>query len=43
MHLDLKHLQKIEAGTVNVTLVSLLRIADGLREPLDELFTKRRG
>lgn len=29
MDLDLKHLQKIEAGTVNVTLVTLLRIAEG--------------
>ncbi len=38
MQLDLKHLQKIEAGQLNVTLVTLVRIADGLQVPLSELF-----
>ena len=36
--LDLKHWQKIEAGTINVTLVTLVRIAEGLVEPLGSLF-----
>jgi transcriptional regulator with XRE-family HTH domain len=46
--LDLKHWQKIEAGTINVTLVTLVRIAEGLGETLGSLFgtpvapTKRR-
>jgi len=30
MDIDLKHLQKVEAGQLNVTLVTILRIADGL-------------
>lgn len=38
MNLDLKHLQKIEAGTLNVTLVTLVRIAEGLEEPISSLF-----
>jgi len=37
MDLDLKHLQKIEAGHVNVTLLTLLKIALGLGEPLHEI------
>ncbi len=36
--LDLKHLQKIEAGQLNVTLVTLVRVASGLRVPISELF-----
>jgi transcriptional regulator with XRE-family HTH domain len=36
--LDLKHWQKIEAGTVNVTLVTLVRIAEGLGETVGGLF-----
>ena len=36
--MDLKHWQKIEAGTVNVTLVTLVRIAEGLGETLGGLF-----
>jgi len=38
MNLDLKHLQKIEAGKLNVTLVTLVRIAEGLGEPIASLF-----
>ena len=38
MQVDLKHLQKIEAGQINVTLATLLRMADGLGEPLAQLF-----
>ena len=38
MDVDLKHLQKIEAGQLNVTLVTLLRISDGLSVPLSSLF-----
>jgi transcriptional regulator with XRE-family HTH domain len=39
---DLKHWQKIEAGRVNVTLVTLVRIADGLGEPVASLFKRQR-
>jgi transcriptional regulator with XRE-family HTH domain len=41
MLLDLKHLQKVEAGNppVNVTLATLLRIADGLDVTVAELFS----
>jgi transcriptional regulator with XRE-family HTH domain len=38
MHLDLKHLQKVEAGELNVTMVTLVRIAEGLGVPLAALF-----
>jgi transcriptional regulator with XRE-family HTH domain len=38
MNLDLKHLQKVEAGKLNVTLVTLLRIAEGFDEPIAALF-----
>ena len=36
--LDLAHWQKIEAGTVNVTLGTLLRIANALGSKVDALF-----
>jgi len=36
--LDLKHWQKIEAGHINVTLVTLVRIAEGLGETVGSLF-----
>ena len=36
--LDLKHLQKIEAGQLNVTLVTLVRLAVGLQQPMSALF-----
>lgn len=41
MHLDLKHLQKVESADppLNVTLVTLLRIADGFAEPIASLFS----
>ena len=39
MNLDLKHLQKIEAGKLNVTLVTLMRTAEGFGEPISALFT----
>lgn len=38
MNLDLKHLQKIEAGKLNVTLVTVVRIAEGLGESVSALF-----
>ncbi len=38
MRIDLKHLQKIEAGGLNVTLVTLARIAGGFRLPIEMLF-----
>ena len=40
--LDLKHWQKVEAGQLNVTLVTLLRIARGLNVEIADLFTKSR-
>jgi transcriptional regulator with XRE-family HTH domain len=39
MDMDFKHLQKIESGVLNVTLVTLVRIAGGFKVPLSELFT----
>lgn len=36
--IDWKHLQKIEAGTLNVTLVTLVRLAVGFRQPLHAFF-----
>lgn len=36
--LDLKHLQKIESGQLNVTLVTLVRLAIGFRRPMSVLF-----
>lgn len=36
--LDWKHVQKIEAGKVNVTLVTLVQIAKGYGVTLDDLF-----
>ncbi|MGH7280415.1 MAG: helix-turn-helix domain-containing protein [Polyangiaceae bacterium] len=36
--LDWKHLQKIEAGALNVTLVTLVRLAVGFRRPLHAFF-----
>lgn len=42
--IDLKHWQKLEAGAINVTLVTLVRIAAGLDVPIAALFkppTKR--
>jgi len=36
--LELSHIQQIEAGKINVTLATLLRIADGLGAPLHALF-----
>ena len=36
--LDLKHLQKIESGQLNVTLVTLVRLAVGFRQPMAALF-----
>jgi len=38
MQLDFKHLQKIEAGQINVTLATLIRLSHGLGEPIATLF-----
>lgn len=38
MHIDFKHLQKIEAGSLNVTVLTLVRVATGLGVDLSELF-----
>lgn len=35
---DWKHLQKIEAGLLNVTLVTLVRLSVGFRKPLEAFF-----
>jgi len=40
MDVDLKHLQKVEGGQLNVTLVTLLRIADGLNVAPASLFER---
>jgi len=42
-NLDLKHLQKVEAGKLNLTLVTLARIAEGFGEPLASLFRRSRS
>jgi transcriptional regulator with XRE-family HTH domain len=42
MNLDLKHLQKIEAGLINVTMVTLVRIAQGFEESMASLFATSR-
>ena len=41
-NMDLKHLQKVEAGKLNVTLVTLVRLAEGFGEPVGSLFRKPR-
>lgn len=38
---DWKHLQKIEAGLLNVTLVTLVRLAVGFRLPVHAFFAPR--
>ena len=40
--LDLKHLQKIESGQLNVTLVTIVRLAVGLERPIAVLSRRRR-
>jgi len=42
-NLDLKHFQKVEAGKLNVTLVTLVRIAEGFDEPVASLFAKAKS
>jgi transcriptional regulator with XRE-family HTH domain len=37
--LELTHLQKIEAGLVNVTLITLIRLANGLRVDIADFFS----
>jgi transcriptional regulator with XRE-family HTH domain len=37
-NLDITHLQKIEAGKVNVSMVTLIRLADGLGVDVVDLF-----
>nr|WP_255412560.1 helix-turn-helix domain-containing protein [Haliangium sp. UPWRP_2] len=34
MDIELRHLQRLETGVLNVTLVTLLRVADGLQVPV---------
>ena len=34
MDIELRHLQRLETGVLNVTLVTLLRVADGLGVPV---------
>ena len=38
MNLDLTHLQKIEAGTINVTMATLVRISAGFSVEIRTLF-----
>jgi UDP-N-acetylglucosamine 1-carboxyvinyltransferase len=39
--LDLKHLQKIEAGTLNVSFATLLRLSEGFAVPLSDLLPQQ--
>lgn len=41
--LDWRYLQKIEAGSLNFTFVTLVRLAVGFGMPLQELFAPREG
>lgn len=41
--IDWKHWQKIEAGQINVTLVTLVRLAEAFGEPVGSLFVAGRG
>jgi len=41
--MDLKHWQKIEAGTINTTMVTLVRMADGLGVDIGNLFASPTG
>lgn len=41
-NMDLKHLQKVEAGKLNVTLVTLVRLAEGFDVPVAALFRRAR-
>ena len=40
IEIDPTHLAKIEAGTINVTFATLLRIADGLDTSVTALFVR---
>jgi transcriptional regulator with XRE-family HTH domain len=40
--LDLTHWQKVEAGKLNLTLVTLCRISDALEQPIESLFRSKR-
>jgi transcriptional regulator with XRE-family HTH domain len=40
--IDITHWQKIEAGTINVSMVTLVRLADGLGVALVDLFGEER-
>jgi transcriptional regulator with XRE-family HTH domain len=40
---DWKHWQKIESGQINLTLVTLVRIAEGFDVSLAELFAPAKG
>jgi XRE family transcriptional regulator, regulator of sulfur utilization len=41
--LDVTHLAKIERGVVNLTFGTIVRLAEGLDEPVATLFTAPRG
>jgi transcriptional regulator with XRE-family HTH domain len=38
MRMDITHLQKVEAGKVNLTMITLIRLADGLSVRISDLF-----
>lgn len=42
-NIDWKHLQKIEAGSVNVTMLTVVRIAEGYEVPVWVLFRGATG
>ena len=39
MDIDLKHFQRLETGSLNVTLVTLVRVAEGLGVEMSALFS----
>ncbi len=41
IEIDPTHLAKIEAGSINVTFATLIRLADGLGVKVADLFTPR--
>ena len=42
-HLDMKHFQKIEVGSLNLTLVTLVRLAQGFETDIPTLFRVETG
>ena len=43
MDVELSHLQRLESGVLNVTLATLMRVADGLGVTVADLFSELRA